>query len=113
MSTAAAPARKESAAMRDAEENAAVARIAKMAGRLRKWEGFIERGDERFAVWQAMGGGRWVYGKNGKSALISAGVGWRPYSQISKASANFTAAPFSGPYHLMSDSRKRSASPLW
>ena len=48
-------------------------------------------------------------GKNGKSCRISSRVGWRPYSQTSKASALFTRAAFSAPYHSARRERNRSA----
>src|SRR2546422_417107 len=43
--------------------------------------------------------------KNGNSFLSSSWFGLRPYSQISKASAYFTLAAFSSPYHAFNCAR--------
>jgi uncharacterized protein YqjF (DUF2071 family) len=48
--------------------------------------------------------------QKGNSFFSSSREGWRPYSQISKASAYLTALPFSSPYHSVRAARKRSAS---
>src|SRR5262245_20215421 len=48
--------------------------------------------------------------QNGNSFLISSTVGLRPYSQISNASAYFTALPFSSPYHCANAARYFCAS---
>src|SRR5688572_2436665 len=48
--------------------------------------------------------------QNGNNFRNSSSPTRAPYSQSSKVSANFTALPCSGPYHLMSRSRYLSAS---
>ncbi len=52
---------------------------------------------------------RIYFPKNGNSVRNSSALGRRPYSQISNASAYFTALPRGAPYHVTSASRKRSA----
>src|SRR5262245_16352886 len=53
--------------------------------------------------------GKADYWKNGKNRFNSALSGRRPYSQISKASACFTFAAASSPYHSFNTFLNRSA----